>query len=38
MAVFMGVSVLYLGESLKWNYITGFNLMVSAVFVVFKEW
>lgn len=38
LSVFMGFSVLYLGEPLKWNYIAGFGLMVAAAFVVFKEW
>ena len=31
-------SVYYLGESLKWNHIVGFCLIVLAVFVIFKEW
>ncbi len=36
--VFCGFSVLYLKESLKWNYIVGFCFMVGAVFFVFKKW
>ena len=38
LSVFMGFSVLYLGEPLRWNYIAGFALMVAAAFVIFKEW
>ena len=38
LTVFSGFSVLYLRESLKWNYVVGFGLMVLAVFVVFHEW
>jgi uncharacterized protein (DUF486 family) len=36
--VFCIFSVVYLKEELKWNYLVGFGLMISAVFVVFKEW
>ncbi len=38
LVVFCIFSVLYLKEPLKWNYLAGFGLMVSAVFVIFKEW
>ncbi len=38
LTVFMGFSVLYLGEPIKWNYILGFALIVLAAFVIFKEW
>ncbi len=38
LCVFMGFSVLYLGERLRWNYIAGFALMVLATFIIFKEW
>jgi uncharacterized protein len=31
-------SVIYLKEELKWNYLTGFAMMVGTVFVIFKEW
>jgi len=36
--VFCFFSVLYLKESLKWNYIVGFALIILAVFFVFKKW
>jgi uncharacterized protein (DUF486 family) len=36
--VFMVFSVLYLGESLKWNHLAGFFLLCLAVYVIFKEW
>ena len=38
LAVFCVFSVVYLKESLRWNYIVGFFMMVGAVFFVFKEW
>lgn len=38
LAVFCIFSVLYLKEELKWNYLLGFALMASAVFVIFKKW
>ena len=38
LTVFCGFSVLYLGESLKWNHLAGFGLMGLAVYVIFKEW
>ncbi len=38
LVVFSGFSVLYLKESLRWNYILGFILIVAAVFVIFKRW
>jgi uncharacterized protein len=37
LTVFSVFSVLYLGEKLRWNYLLGFGLMVSAVFVIFKK-
>jgi len=37
LVVFAGFSVLYLGESLKWNYLLGFLMMVGAVFFVFMK-
>jgi uncharacterized protein (DUF486 family) len=36
--VFSFFSVLYLKESLRWNYFVGFAMMVGAVFVIFKKW
>ncbi len=38
LAVFCVFSVFYLKESLKWNYLVGFALILGAVFFVFKEW
>jgi len=38
LVAFSVFSVLYLKESLKWNYLVGFAMMVAAVFVIFKEW
>jgi uncharacterized protein (DUF486 family) len=38
LTVFSVFAVLYLGEKLKWNYLVGFGLIVSAVFVIFKKW
>ena len=38
LAVFMVFSVLYLREELRWNYLVGFGLMISAVFFVFHKW
>ncbi|GAA4425377.1 DMT family protein [Pontibacter saemangeumensis] len=38
LVVFIGFSVLYLREELKWNYLVGFLLILAAVFFVFKKW
>ena len=38
LVVFSAFSVLYLKETLKWNYVVGFCFMVVAVFFVFKKW
>jgi uncharacterized protein len=38
LTVFSVFSVLYLKESLRWNYLVGFAMMVGAVFVIFKKW
>ena len=38
LTVFSFFSVLYLRESLRWNYLVGFSLMIGAVFFVFKKW
>lgn len=38
LAVFCVFSVLYLGEKLKWNHVTGFLMIIGAVFVIFKKW
>jgi uncharacterized protein (DUF486 family) len=36
--VFVVFSILYLGETPKWNHYLGFGLIVLAVYVIFKEW
>ena len=38
LVVFVGFSVLYLKEEVKWNYIVGFVFILLAVFFVFKKW
>ena len=38
LTVFCGFSVLYLKESLKWNHLAGFALIVGASFFIFKKW
>lgn len=35
--VFVGFSILYLNEQLKWNYIVSFFLIICAVFFAFKK-
>jgi uncharacterized protein (DUF486 family) len=36
--VFVGFSVWYLDEPIKWNHIVGFSFLVLAGFFVFKKW
>ncbi|MFH0771006.1 MAG: DMT family protein [Candidatus Omnitrophota bacterium] len=36
--VFSVFSVFYLKESLRWNYVVGFIMIIGAVFVIFKKW
>lgn len=38
LVVFCAFSVSYLGESLRWNYIVGFALILAAVFFVYHKW
>ena len=38
LVVFCVFSLLYLKESLKWNYVVGFMCMIAAVFFIFKKW
>lgn len=38
LSVFMLFSTLWLGESLRWNHILGFALIVLAAWVIFKKW
>ena len=36
LAVFVGFSVWYMGETLKWNHIAGFALLLAAAWLIFK--
>ncbi len=36
--IFCFFSVLYLKESLKWNHVVGFCMIIGAVFFIFKKW
>lgn len=38
LSVFAVFSSLYLGESLRWNHLVGFALIVAAAFFIFKKW
>ncbi|MDD3626519.1 MAG: DMT family protein [bacterium] len=38
LVVFSVLSILYLKEELKWNYLVGFALIIAAVFFIFKKW
>ncbi len=38
LTVFMLFSTLWLHESLRWNHILGFALIVLASWIIFKEW
>src|SRR6266480_2995992 len=38
LVVFSVFSVLYLKEPLKWNYLAGFAMIITSVFVIFKKW
>ena len=37
LSVFAFFSTLYLGESLRWNHLVGFSLIVLAAFFIFKK-
>lgn len=37
LAVFIGFSVWYLGQPLKWNHFAGFAMMIGAAALVFKD-
>jgi len=37
LAVFVGFSVWYLGEPIRWNHLAGFALIVLAVFLIFMD-
>lgn len=36
--VFVGFSVWYLHEPLRWNHLVGFGLIVAASWFIFKKW
>ena len=38
LVVFSFLSVLYLKEQFKWNYLVGFCFIILAVFFIFKKW
>ena len=38
LTVFAFFSILYLHESIKWNYIVGFAFIIVAIFFVFHKW
>ena len=38
LVIFLGFSVIYLNEEIRWNYIVGFALIIAAVFFVFHKW
>jgi len=38
LVVFSAFSILYLKESLRWNYIAGFCCIIGAVFFIFQKW
>ena len=37
LCVFVGFSVLYLGESIRWNHLLGFALIIAAAFLIFMD-
>ena len=38
LVVFVGFSVWYLHEPIKWNHLVGFGLIVAASWFIFKKW
>lgn len=38
LSVFAVFSTYFLGESLRWNHLVGFGLIVLAAFFIFKKW
>ena len=38
LVVFSVFSVLYLGQSIRWNHVAGFAMIVGAVALIFKQW
>ena len=37
LVVFVGFSVWYLGEPIRWNHLAGFALIVAASFLIFAD-
>lgn len=37
LTVFVAFSILYLGESVRWNHLLGFALIAAAAFLIFME-
>ena len=38
LSVFVGFSVFYLGEAIKWNHLIGFALIAGGAYFVFQRW
>lgn len=38
LAVFVGFSVLYLGEAIRWNHLLGFVFIAVGAYFVFQRW
>lgn len=38
LVVFVVFSIFYLGETLRWNHLVGFALIVLAAFFIFRRW
>lgn len=38
LSVFAVFSIFYLGESMRWNHLVGFGLIIAASFFIFKKW
>lgn len=38
LVVFSAFAIIFLNESIKWNYVVGFIFLILAVFFIFKKW
>ncbi len=38
LTVFIGFSVWYMDEPIKWNHLVGFSFLVGAAFFIFRKW
>ena len=38
LVVFSVFSVFYLGQTIRWNHVAGFGMIVGAVALIFKQW